>query len=69
MIDYESFMRIKSLHRLHGLNSAQIAGKLGLDGRTVEKWLEQDHYRQRKAVRKASKLDPFKEVIKGWLEV
>jgi len=69
MINYETFMRIKSLQRLHGLSAAQIAGKLGLDGRTVEKWLHQDHYRQRRPVHKASKLDPYKEMIKGWLEL
>src|SRR5690554_5299844 len=67
MIDYEMFMQIRTWHE-KGLTCPQIAGKLGLDDRTVEKWLNEERYRQRKHTTRSSKLDPYKEYILRWLE-
>ena len=68
MLDYDTFMQIKTCHEQEGLNAPQIARKLDLDARTVHKWLEQDGYRLRKSAFKTSKLDPYKPYIVRWLE-
>jgi len=68
MIDYESFLKIKYLHQHHGLKCSQIAHHIGLDERTVEKWLHEKHYRPRKASPKSSKLDAFKDDIVRMLQ-
>jgi transposase len=62
MVDYETFMKIKMEH-LNGLTCPQIAEKLGLDDRTVQKWIEKNRYCQRMSSHKPSKLDPFKDYI------
>lgn len=67
MIDYETFMKIKTEHA-KGLTCPQIAGKLEIDERTVHKWLENGRYSQRKSSPKSSKLDPFKDYILRRLE-
>ena len=68
MIDYETFVKIKVYNDQHGLKCGQIARELNLDCRTVEKWLGQTQYQQRKSPRRASKLDPFKGQIQRMLE-
>jgi transposase len=68
MIDYETFMKIKTYQEHHGLNCGQIANQLDLDYRTVEKWLKEKRYRQRKQSQRISKLDPFKDDIARLLE-
>jgi transposase len=68
MIDYESFLKIKYLHQHHGLKCSQIANHIGLDERTVEKWLHEKHYRPRKPAQKSSKLDAFKDDIVRMLQ-
>jgi transposase len=68
MIDYETFVKIKVYKDQHGLKCSQIARELNLDYRTVERWLEEKHYQQRKSPRRASKLDPFKVQIVRMLE-
>jgi transposase len=68
MIDYETFVKIKALKDQHALKCSQIARKLNLDYRTVEKWLDKKQYQQRNSPRRASKLDPFKERIVRMLE-
>jgi transposase len=68
MIDYESFLKIKYLHQHHGLKCSQIANHIGLDERTVEKWLHEKHYRPRKPSPKSSKLDAFKDDIVRMLQ-
>jgi transposase len=67
MIDYETFMKIKT-ERENGLTCPQIARKLELDDRTVQKWLDKSHFCQRKSLPKSSKLDPFKGYIVRRLE-
>ncbi|MBA7671517.1 hypothetical protein ES703_79675 [subsurface metagenome] len=68
MIDYENFCKIKKLQEQDGLNAFQIAGELGLDQRTVAKWLTEERYRPKKKYSKASILDPFKAEIGRMIE-
>jgi transposase len=69
MIDFDLFSKIKSYHEQKGLRPSQIAAELGLDPRTVVKWLGERRFRQRSAIRKrASKLDLFKDSIVRMLE-
>lgn len=68
MIDYETFMRIKTCHEKIGLTCPQIARELGMDERTVRKWINQKRYCLRKSFIRSSKLDPFKEEIIRLLE-
>jgi transposase len=68
MIDYNTFQEIQYLHQHHGLNCPQIARKLDLDERTVDKWLKENQFRQRKTTQRSSKLDPFKDDIVRMLE-
>lgn len=67
MINYETYARIKDYHQ-DGLKARQIAQKLSLDARTVERWLTETHYRQRKSACSSSKLDAYKEVVMSLLE-
>jgi transposase len=68
MIDFETFLKIKHLHRHDGLKPSQIADAIGLDDRTVLKWIDENQYRPRKASEKSSKLDAFKDDILRMLE-
>jgi len=68
MIDYETFMKIKSYHEKDGLNCNQIAAIMGLSFKTVYKWLNEKRYRMRKSADISSKLDPFKNQIVQMLE-
>ena len=62
MIDYEQFCRIKQL-REQGLTPAQISDRMGLDSRTVRKWLNRPGFQQRLPCCRPSKLDPYKQEI------
>ena len=68
MIDYETFCKIRDYHTQRGLKVAQIAQALGLDRRTVAKWLAEPRFRPRQCAPRASKLDPYKAQIRQWLE-
>jgi transposase len=68
MINYETFCQIHHLHTHDGLNLAQIARALSLDPKTVSSWLAQSHFRARRSVSRASKLDPYKRTIRALLE-
>jgi transposase len=68
MIDFDLFSRIKNYHEQKGLSANQIAEELGLDPRTVSKWLKENRFRQRAPVCRPSKLDPFKAMIVRMLE-
>jgi len=68
MIDYETFCKIREYHTQRALKTEQIAHALGLDGRTVAKWIDEPRYRPRHAPTRASKLDAFKSQIRQWLE-
>jgi len=68
MIDYPTFLKIKSLQQQAGLKCSQIAASLGLDERTVARWLDKKHYRPRQSSQRYSKLDAFKDDIVRMLE-
>jgi len=68
MITYEIFCKIRHCRDHDGLNKSQIARALSLDLRTVEKWLEEKQFHQRKSSSRPSKLDPFKPAIVKMLE-
>lgn len=67
MIDYATYHRILT-YQQEGLTPGQIAQKLAIDPRTVDKWLQEDRYRQRSSPRRKSKLDPYKDKLLGLLE-
>jgi len=68
MIDYETYMKMKSYHEKDGLNCSQVAAIMGLSYKTVNKWLNEKRYRMRKPSERSSKLDPFKNQILQMLE-
>jgi transposase len=68
MIDYETFCKIQDYHKQRGLTVEQIARALGLDRRTVAKWIAAPRFRPRQCTARASKLDPYKSQIRQWLE-
>jgi transposase len=68
MIDFELFTTIKTYHEHKNLSPAQIARELGLDPRTVARWLAEKRFRPRKPADRPSKLDPFKDSIVRLLE-
>jgi len=68
VIDFELFTKIRNYHEQKGLKPAQIAAELGLDPRTVAKWLEQKRFHPRESSQRLSKLDPFKDSIVRMLE-
>lgn len=69
MIDFETYHEARRLSRECGLNPQQIAVKTGLNIKTVRKWLDKARYEPRSKNRgRASKLDPYKDLIVAWLE-
>jgi len=68
MIDYQTFCQLRVLHDEQGLKASQIADALGLDPKTVEKWVDQPTYRARLGSKRPSKLDGFKGQIAALLE-
>jgi transposase len=67
MINYATYCRIRQLAQ-EGCSSAKIAVEIGLNEKTVRKWLVKDQYRQRTGAVRTSKLQPFKSTIKHWIE-
>ncbi len=68
MISKENFMDITALYK-QGISMLAIARKLGIDRRTVKKHLFADEFpKYTKKERKASKLDPYKDMINKFLE-
>lgn len=67
MIDDETYSRIKQ-YQQEGLKVGQIAQKLERDPRTVERWLDEPQYRQRKKGDASSQLDGYKETIVSLIE-
>ena len=66
MIDYATWCAIRDGAAQH-LTPPQLARQLGLDVKTVRLWLDRP-YARRRAPPRASKLDPFKGRIVGWLD-
>jgi transposase len=67
MISYEMYCKILQMQQ-QDLRPSQIAEVVNIDERTVQKWLDEPSYHQRKATRRSSKLDPFKKQIICLLE-
>ena len=68
MIDYATYRRIHHLHEAEKLNHTQIAQQLALHPQTVRYWLDEPTFRPRKTPVRPSKLDPYKPLIRQWLE-
>lgn len=68
MIDYETYVQIRNYSERDGLNCSQIADVLGLDQRTVARWVNEKRYQPRKSTQRQSKLDPYKNDILRMLE-
>ncbi len=67
MIDYETYCRIVAMNKEH-ISASRIAGRLGIDERTVVYWLEAGRYQPRKGSRRSSKLDSYRPAIMRLLE-
>jgi len=68
MIDYEQFCKIKLLKEQKALTSPQIARELGLDVRTVAKWIDEKTFKPRAPALRPSKLDAYKGEIVRMIE-
>ena len=68
MIDYETFCQIRLLAQDKDLKPSQIAAELGLDIKTVEKWMTRETFQPRQGARRSSKLDAFKKQIIALLD-
>jgi transposase len=60
MISYETYCQIKDLNVRQGLTIAQIARLIGVDPKTVAKWVNTTQYQRRQSKPRCSPLDPFK---------
>lgn len=67
MVGKEECMDIWSLKR-QGLSNRAIARRLGLDRRTVAKYLENREFPSYKTVNRESGLKPYHQMIKDWLK-
>ena len=69
MLRMNQIDQIKELQR-QGLGSAEIAGRLNLDRKTVAKYMRAEDFNGQAWIKKAvfSKLDPWKPKIDEWLE-
>ncbi|HYY30341.1 MAG TPA: IS21 family transposase [Chthoniobacterales bacterium] len=68
MISYELYCQIQLYHNEHGLSFAQIGRELDIDEETVAKWARRKTYSTRLDSRQKSKLDPYKPIVRRWLE-
>ncbi len=68
MISYEVFCKIHNYSQQQGLKVPQIARELGLDPKTVAKWIKVKSFTPRQSASRNSKLDPYKTQIVRWLE-
>ena len=68
MIDYALYAKIRHAVEVDRLTIPQAAASLGIDQRTVRRWMREKQFRQRQSVVRASKLDPFKADIVRMLE-
>ena len=68
MISYETYCKIKQYRDERHLSAHQIARSLGIDKKTVTRWLVAPGYQARQRSSRSSKLDPYKKLIIAWLE-
>ena len=68
MIDYETFAKIHDGRDRQGLTITQIARALGVNRKTVAKWLARARFSPAQRQPRSSILDPFKGRITGLLD-
>ena len=71
MTTMDQIHRIRELYYEQGKNLKDTAAELGLDWRTVRKYVDKEDFNLPKPVKKkqgGSKLDPYKAEIDGWLK-
>lgn len=68
MINYEMYCRIRELHAGRGLNAGQIAAEVGLDEKTVAKWLAAPSYAAQPRKRRGGLLDRWRTEVARLLE-
>jgi len=68
VIDYETFAKIHDCYDRQGLTIVQTARALGIDPRTVAKWLARSRYERPRLIPRSSLLDPFKGRITRLLD-
>lgn len=68
MTDYETFQAIRHLSENMHLNISQIAKELKMSRPTVRRQLKMKRYEKKEAVVRTSKLDAYKERIRGYLK-
>ena len=66
MVEKEECMDIWSLKR-QGFSDSAIGRRVGLDRRTVKKYLEKKEFPKYSTVNRASDLEPYHGLIEGWL--
>jgi transposase len=68
MIDFHTFSQLRTLSERDRLTAGQIAASLGLNVKTVRRWLKAERYAPRYTPPRAGGLDPYKPMIQRWLE-
>lgn len=68
MIDFATYSKIHYMRHTQKLSISQIAAEISLDEKTVAKWLCRKRFEARKGKGRSSKLDPYKAIIRTWLE-
>lgn len=68
MIDFHTFSQIRTLADRDRLTPRQIATTLGVDLKTVRRWLKAERYAPRHSPPRASALDAYKPMIQRLLE-
>jgi transposase len=70
MIDFDAYHEIRRLALEEKLSVKQIAAKTGYNPKTVRKCLKRPRHmgRSKPAVARATKLDPYKDLVVAWLE-
>ncbi len=67
MMTPEGFVRLRMLHDQDHLGINQIARILGLNVKTVSKWVRRTSYKPRARLKRPSRLDPHKAQIARWI--
>lgn len=68
MITYTMFLEIRRLYEDKKLNSNQIAQELGIDQKTVSRWIKRNHFEKVKRAMKEGVLSSYKKRIQGLLD-
>jgi transposase len=68
VIDYETYAKIHDCRDRQGLTIIQIARTLGLNRKTITKWLVRPRYAPQQRHPRSSILDPFKSRVTRLLD-